>query len=42
VELALKGGIHPVVAKIFSLSQAAQAQALLARREHVGKIVLHP
>ncbi|MEU1493159.1 zinc-binding dehydrogenase [Streptomyces sp. NPDC005776] len=42
MELARQGGIQPVVAATFPLEQAARAQAELARREHVGKIVMRP
>lgn len=42
MDLARKGGIQPVVAAAFPLDQAARAQEELARRRHVGKIVLHP
>ena len=41
-ELARRAEIHPVIAATFPLSQAARAQEQLARREHVGKIVLRP
>ncbi|MEU1347652.1 zinc-binding dehydrogenase [Streptomyces sp. NPDC005795] len=42
MELARQGGIQPVVAATFPLEQAARAQAELARRKHVGKIVMRP
>ncbi|MYU36424.1 zinc-binding dehydrogenase [Streptomyces sp. SID8358] len=42
MELARKAEIQPVVAAAFPLDQAAQAQEELARRRHVGKIVMHP
>ncbi|MFE7356451.1 zinc-binding dehydrogenase [Streptomyces sp. NPDC057543] len=42
VDLARKAEIQPVVAATFPLDQAAQAQEELARRRHVGKIVMHP
>ncbi|WP_405695807.1 zinc-binding dehydrogenase [Streptomyces sp. NBC_01185] len=42
MDLARRGGIRPVVAVTFPLDQAARAQEELARRVHVGKIVLHP
>ncbi|WP_326835123.1 zinc-binding dehydrogenase [Amycolatopsis rhabdoformis] len=42
VDLARQAAINPVIAATFPLSHAAQAQARLARRDHVGKIVLHP
>ncbi|GAA1321192.1 zinc-binding dehydrogenase [Actinocatenispora thailandica] len=42
MELARRGAIRPVVAATFPLQQAARAQEQLARRRHVGKIVLHP
>ncbi|MFE9778899.1 zinc-binding dehydrogenase [Streptomyces sp. NPDC005775] len=42
MDLARQGGIQPVVAATFPLEQAARAQEELARREHVGKIVMRP
>ncbi|MFB4426003.1 zinc-binding dehydrogenase [Streptomyces sp. QL37] len=42
MDLARQAGIQPVVASTFPLDQAARAQEELARREHVGKIVLRP
>lgn len=42
MDLARRGEVHPVVAAAFPLEQAARAQEELARREHVGKIVMHP
>jgi NADPH:quinone reductase-like Zn-dependent oxidoreductase len=42
MDLARRGEIQPVIAAAFPLEQAAQAQEELARRGHVGKIVLHP
>ncbi|GAA4730589.1 alcohol dehydrogenase family protein [Isoptericola chiayiensis] len=42
MELARGGEIAPVVAATFPLEQAAAAQEELARRGHVGKLVLHP
>ncbi|GAA4866068.1 zinc-binding dehydrogenase [Saccharopolyspora cebuensis] len=42
VDLARQGAIQPVIAAAFPLEQAARAQEELARRNHVGKIVLHP
>lgn len=42
MDLARRGEIQPVVAATFPLEQAAQAQEELARRGHVGKIVMHP
>ncbi|MFV8183308.1 MULTISPECIES: zinc-binding dehydrogenase [unclassified Streptomyces] len=40
--LARQAEIQPVVAAVFPLDQAAKAQEELARRAHVGKIVMHP
>lgn len=40
--LAREGAIRPVVAAAYPLERAADAQAELARRQHVGKLVLHP
>ncbi|MEU4314167.1 zinc-binding dehydrogenase [Nocardia sp. NPDC024068] len=42
VDLAVRGAIHPVIAAAYPLEEAALAQEQLARRGHVGKIVLHP
>ncbi|MFJ8753123.1 zinc-binding dehydrogenase [Streptomyces sp. NPDC102441] len=42
MDLARQGEIQPVVAATFPLERAARAQGELARREHVGKIVIHP
>lgn len=42
MDLARSAEFQPVIAATFPLSQAAQAQEELARRDHVGKIVLHP
>lgn len=41
-ELARKGGVRPLVAEVFPLEQAAEAQQELACRRHVGKILLRP
>ncbi|MFF7331641.1 zinc-binding dehydrogenase [Streptomyces sp. NPDC008150] len=42
MDMARRGEIRPVVAATFPLDRAAQAQEELARRGHVGKIVMHP
>ncbi|WP_047871435.1 zinc-binding dehydrogenase [Nocardiopsis sp. RV163] len=42
MDLARQGGIQPVIAAVFPLEQAARAQEELARRGHVGKIVMRP
>jgi NADPH:quinone reductase-like Zn-dependent oxidoreductase len=42
MDLARGARIQPVVAAAFPLDRAAHAQEALARREHVGKIVMHP
>ncbi|OEV03164.1 zinc-binding dehydrogenase [Streptomyces oceani] len=42
MELARRGEIQPVIAASFPLDEAARAQEELARRGHVGKIVLRP
>lgn len=34
--------LHPVIDRVMPLAEAAQAHALLERREHFGKIVLRP
>ncbi|MGW9054928.1 zinc-binding dehydrogenase [[Kitasatospora] papulosa] len=42
VEIARRGDVRPVVAATFALGQVAEAQAQLARREHVGKLIVVP
>lgn len=42
LELAARGRIKPLVHKTFPLEQAAEAMAMMERREHFGKIVLLP
>ncbi len=42
MEMARQAAVEPVVAAAYPLDQAARAQEELARRNHVGKIVLHP
>lgn len=42
MDMARRAEIRPVVAAAFPLHEAARAQEELARRGHVGKIVLHP
>ncbi|MZD06283.1 zinc-binding dehydrogenase [Streptomyces sp. SID5785] len=42
MDLARRGDIRPAVAAAFPLGEAAHAQDELARRRHVGKLVLHP
>ncbi|WP_017569285.1 zinc-binding dehydrogenase [Nocardiopsis halotolerans] len=42
MDLARQGGVRPVIAEVFPLEQAARAQEELARRGHVGKIVMRP
>jgi NADPH:quinone reductase-like Zn-dependent oxidoreductase len=42
MDLARRAEFQPVIAATFPLGRAAQAQEELARRDHVGKIVLHP
>ena len=42
MDMARDAGIQPVIAATFPLDQAARAQEELARRSHVGKIVLQP
>ncbi|MDJ0349942.1 zinc-binding dehydrogenase [Cryobacterium sp. PH29-G1] len=42
MNMARRSEIHPIIAATFPLEQAALAQEELARRGHVGKIVLHP
>lgn len=40
--LARSAEVRPVVAEAFDLDDAARAQEALERREHVGKLILHP
>ncbi|TXS39572.1 zinc-binding dehydrogenase [Streptomyces sp. OR43] len=40
--LARRAEIEPVIAAVFPLDRAGQAQEALSRRGHVGKIVMHP
>ena len=42
VDLARRGSVRPVVAARFALADVAEAQRELARRAHVGKIVVLP
>jgi NADPH:quinone reductase-like Zn-dependent oxidoreductase len=42
LELARQGKIVPLVHKVFPLEQAADAMAMMERREQFGKIVLKP
>ena len=42
VDVARGGGVRPVVAATFGLGEVAAAQARLARRGHVGKLVIVP
>ncbi|MET9806767.1 zinc-binding dehydrogenase [Streptomyces halstedii] len=42
MDLARRAEVQPVVAAVFPLEQAAQAQEELSRRGHVGKIVMRP
>lgn len=42
MDLARRAEVRPVVAAAFPLDQAARAQDELARRAHIGKIVMHP
>ncbi|WP_030911843.1 zinc-binding dehydrogenase [Streptomyces sp. NRRL F-5126] len=42
MDLARRGAVRPVIAGTFPLERAADAQQELARRGHVGKIVLRP
>lgn len=42
MDLARRAEVRPVIAAAFPLTQAARAQEELSRREHVGKIVMHP
>ncbi|MBF4162173.1 zinc-binding dehydrogenase [Nocardioides sp. CBS4Y-1] len=42
VDLARHGVVRPLVAETFALDSVAEAQRQLARREHVGKLVVVP
>ncbi|MEU3996726.1 zinc-binding dehydrogenase [Streptomyces fungicidicus] len=42
VEIARRGDVRPVVAATFPLGQVREAQAQLARRRHVGKLIVVP
>ncbi|WP_030224127.1 zinc-binding dehydrogenase [Streptomyces sp. NRRL WC-3626] len=42
MDLARQGRVRPVIAAVFPLARAAAAQEELARRSHVGKIVMRP
>lgn len=42
MDVARRGDIDPIVSATFPLAEAAGAQEALARREHVGKILMHP
>jgi NADPH:quinone reductase-like Zn-dependent oxidoreductase len=42
VELARRGDVRPVVAARFGLHEVPEAQRQLARRAHVGKLVVVP
>lgn len=42
VDLAREGAVQPVVAATSALADVAEAQRVLARRAHVGKLVVVP
>lgn len=42
MDMARRSDIQPIIARTYPLDQAGQAQEELARRGHVGKIVLRP
>jgi NADPH:quinone reductase-like Zn-dependent oxidoreductase len=42
VDLARRGLVRPLIAATFTLEDVAEAQLQLARREHVGKLVVRP
>jgi NADPH:quinone reductase-like Zn-dependent oxidoreductase len=42
VELARRGAVRPVIAATFGLDEVPDAQQQLARRQHVGKLVVVP
>ena len=42
IQLLDEGKIRPIVARIFPLSEAGAAQAMLEQQKPVGKLVLAP
>ena len=42
VELARRGEVRPVIAATFDLEGLPEAQRQLARRQHVGKLIVVP
>ena len=42
VDFARRGVVRPVIAATFDLGDVAEAQRQLARRQHVGKLVVVP
>ena len=42
VGIAVRGEVRPVIAETFDLGDLAEAQRALARRHHVGKLVVVP
>lgn len=42
MDLARRAEVEPVIAAVFPLDRAGEAQEALSRRGHVGKIVMHP
>ena len=42
LRVAARGGIEPVIAARFPLSQASEAHRLMERGDFFGKIVLYP
>ncbi|MFD6856108.1 zinc-binding dehydrogenase [Rhodococcus sp. NPDC060090] len=42
MDIAREGHVRAVIAKIFSLNQAARAQEEFGRHRHVGKLVMSP
>lgn len=42
MEMARTAQVQPVIAAGYPLAEAATAQARLAQRDHIGKLVLHP
>ena len=42
VDLARRGLVRPVIAATFDLDDVPEAQRQLARRQHVGKLVIVP
>lgn len=42
MDITRQGRFRPVIAKTYPLDQASPAQEKLSRRQHIGKLVMHP